>query len=87
MRPRVVVIDGGRVLFDGTRAGSSRERSRPGLAGRRARRRTRACRWRTGDGRYRNIGDRPPAGAELVEPTLEDAYLLLLGDESAVVAA
>lgn len=35
--------------------------------------------WRTGDGTYRNVGD-PPAGAELIPPTLEDAYLLLMGD-------
>jgi ABC-2 type transport system ATP-binding protein len=34
--------------------------------------------WRTGDGTYRNVGD-PPAGAELIPPTLEDAYLLLVG--------
>jgi ABC-2 type transport system ATP-binding protein len=38
-----------------------------------------AVAWRTGDGRYRNIGD-APAGADLVEPTIEDAYLLLVGD-------
>ena len=35
--------------------------------------------WRTGDGTYRNVGD-PPAGAELIPPTLEDAYLLLMGE-------
>jgi ABC-2 type transport system ATP-binding protein len=33
--------------------------------------------WRTGDGRHRHIGDRPPAGAELLTPSIEDAYLLL----------
>jgi ABC-2 type transport system ATP-binding protein len=43
--------------------------------------------WRTGTGRHRNIGEVPPPGAELVPPTVEDAYLLLLGDESAVVPA
>jgi ABC-2 type transport system ATP-binding protein len=32
--------------------------------------------WRAADGSLRNIGD-PPSGAELVEPTLEDAYLLM----------
>jgi ABC-2 type transport system ATP-binding protein len=31
--------------------------------------------WRLTDGRYRCLGD-PPPGAELVEPTLEDGYLL-----------
>jgi ABC-2 type transport system ATP-binding protein len=35
--------------------------------------------WRTGDGTYRNVGD-PPAGADLIPPTLEDAYLLLMGE-------
>jgi ABC-2 type transport system ATP-binding protein len=33
--------------------------------------------WRVGAGQYHHIGD-PPAGAQLVEPTVEDAYLLLL---------
>jgi ABC-2 type transport system ATP-binding protein len=35
--------------------------------------------WRTATGRYRNLGDAAPAGASLVEPSLEDAYLLLRG--------
>ena len=43
--------------------------------------------WRTGTGRHRNIGEVPPPGAELVPPTVEDAYLLLLGDEALAVAA
>jgi ABC-2 type transport system ATP-binding protein len=33
--------------------------------------------WRGGDNRWRHIGDSPPAGAELVAPTVEDGYLLL----------
>src|SRR5215470_13154124 len=33
--------------------------------------------WRGGDGRWRHVGDQPPAGAELVVPTVEDGYLLL----------
>jgi ABC-2 type transport system ATP-binding protein len=41
--------------------------------------------WRTGTGRWRHVGD-PPPGAERVEPTLEDAYLLLAG-ATAVAAA
>ena len=36
--------------------------------------------WRTGEGSYRNVGE-PPDGAELIPPTLEDAYLLLMGAE------
>jgi ABC-2 type transport system ATP-binding protein len=42
--------------------------------------------WRTGTGQHRNIGD-PPAGAELLEPTLEDGYLLLLGGDQVQEAA
>ena len=40
--------------------------------------------WRTGEGRFRHLGT-PPPGADLVEPTLEDGYLLLVGrfDEEA----
>ncbi len=34
--------------------------------------------WRTGTGQHRLLGD-PPAGADLVAPTLEDGYLLLVG--------
>ncbi|WP_277750723.1 hypothetical protein [Nonomuraea polychroma] len=35
--------------------------------------------WRTADGRYRTLGDRPP-GAAPATPTVEDGYLLLLGE-------
>jgi ABC-2 type transport system ATP-binding protein len=37
--------------------------------------------WRTPDGAHRNIGE-PPPGAELVAPTLEDGYLVLVGDRA-----
>jgi ABC-2 type transport system ATP-binding protein len=36
-----------------------------------------AVSWRTGDGLVRHVGD-PPTGADVVPPTLEDGYLLLL---------
>jgi ABC-2 type transport system ATP-binding protein len=39
--------------------------------------------WRTGTGRHRVVGGPPPPGAEAAEPTLEDAYLLMLGDQAA----
>ena len=42
--------------------------------------------WRTGAGQHRNIGN-PPAGADLLEPTLEDGYLLLLGGDKIEEAA
>jgi ABC-2 type transport system ATP-binding protein len=35
--------------------------------------------WYTADGSVRNVGT-PPSGAELVEPTLDDGYLLLTHD-------
>ncbi|MCO8270772.1 ATP-binding cassette domain-containing protein [Actinoplanes sp. TRM 88003] len=34
--------------------------------------------WRTGDGRYRHIGE-PPRGARLAPPTVEDGYMYLTG--------
>ncbi|WP_062645543.1 ABC transporter ATP-binding protein [Streptomyces maremycinicus] len=82
---RVVVLAQGRVRFEGTpaeltaraagRVWSSTERDPNALAG-----------WRTGTGSFRNIGD-PPTGAELLEPTLEDGYLLALDGENTEVAA
>ncbi|MGJ5898673.1 ABC transporter ATP-binding protein [Streptomyces sp. V2] len=82
---RVIVMTHGRVRFEGTpaeltaraagRVWSSVERDPSARAG-----------WRTGTGSFRNIGD-PPKGAELLEPTLEDGYLLTLDGESAEVSA
>ncbi|AXK36075.1 ABC transporter ATP-binding protein [Streptomyces armeniacus] len=81
---RVVVMDKGRVRFDGTpgeltaqargRVWSSAEREPGALAG-----------WRTGTGEFRNLGE-PPGDGELVEPTLEDGYLLALGGLTEVAA-
>jgi ABC-2 type transport system ATP-binding protein len=75
---RIAVIHQGRVRFAGTpteltaqatgRVWTGTQRSAAALAA-----------WRTGDGTYRNVGD-PPAGADLIPPTLEDAYLLLMGE-------
>jgi ABC-2 type transport system ATP-binding protein len=39
--------------------------------------------WRTGAGTYRNIGD-PPSGADLIEPSIEDGYLMLVDAAGAV---
>ena len=76
---RVVVLDGGRVRYNGGvvdlvagAAGRVWLADRPDLEARAS--------WRTGTGRYRNIADRAPTGAALVEPTLEDAYLLMRGE-------
>jgi len=74
---RVVVLDDGAVRFDGSvrdlvqaAAGRVWLSDAPDPAARTS--------WRTGSGRYRNLGS-APAGAEIAEPSLEDAYLLLRG--------
>jgi ABC-2 type transport system ATP-binding protein len=77
MCPRVVVMDEGRALFDGTPAElAGLAEGRVWLAGERAA--NAHLSWRTGDGRHRNIGD-APSGADIVEPSVEDGYLLLVG--------
>ena len=80
MCPRVVVMNDGRTLFDGTpHELTDVARGRVWLAAERA---TDAhLSWRTGDGRHRNIGS-APSGADLVEPTVEDGYLLLVGKKA-----
>jgi ABC-2 type transport system ATP-binding protein len=75
---RVIVLDGGQVLFDGRVVDLAAEAAgRVWMADERDP--TAQHAWRTGTGRVRNVGD-PPPGAELIEPALEDAYLLLVGD-------
>ncbi len=78
---RVIVMRDGQAAFDGTPAQLS------GLAagrvwvadGRDARAQ---LWWRTAEGRHRHVGD-PPTGAQLVDPTIEDGYLLLAGPAAA----
>ncbi|MGC0418742.1 ATP-binding cassette domain-containing protein [Embleya sp. AB8] len=80
---RVIVLAAGRVVFTGTPArlaASAADRvwltpERP--SGGRY--------WRTADGRYRVLGERPPGGVPS-EPSVEDGYLLHL-DEADVAAA
>lgn len=76
--PKVVVLLRGRVRFAGTPAElAATAAGRVWVA---ASRDGRAhLSWRGGDNRWRHIGDSPPAGAELVAPTVEDGYLLLSG--------
>ena len=82
----VAVVNRGRTLFSGTPTGLvSMAEGHVWLDT--ARSPDARVAWRTGTGHHRNIGDVPPAGAELVAPSIEDAYLLLLGDETAAVAA
>ena len=74
---RVVVLAEGHVRFDGSvvdlvrtaegRVWLSDEPAETGVAA-----------WRTGTGRHRVVGGPRPPGAESVEPSLEDAYLLML---------
>jgi ABC-2 type transport system ATP-binding protein len=74
---RVVVLCDGAVAFDGppaALAGLARgsvwvsDVRTPGAT----------VAWRTGDGAHRHVGT-APEGARIVEPTLEDGYLMLLG--------
>jgi ABC-2 type transport system ATP-binding protein len=78
----VIVLDHGQALFEGEpaqlaaiahgRVWISAGRTDGTLAA-----------WRTGAGTYRNIGD-PPPDADLIEPTLEDGYLLLVGAQDTI---
>ena len=73
----VVVLDAGRVLFRG--APSELAASARGRVWRSDAREPGAdLAWVAGDGSTRQIGS-PPSGADLVEPTVEDAYLVLVG--------
>ena len=78
---RVVVLARGRVRFDGSVQDLvATARGRVWLAD--APHPHARASWRTGPGRHRNVGVHPPVGSELTEPTLEDAYLLLLGSSA-----
>ena len=77
---RVVVLHQGLVRFDGPpRALAGLADGRVWAAGQRDPQARLA--WRNGEGTFRHIGD-PPANAALVAPRMEDAYLLLVGDEA-----
>ncbi|MDO3397350.1 ATP-binding cassette domain-containing protein [Nocardioides sp. SOB44] len=83
---RVVVLAGGTVRFDGpvtelvaTAAGRVWLSDEPGSDA--------LVSWRTGTGRHHVVGGTPPPGAVETEPTLEDAYLLMLGAEARTVRA
>jgi ABC-2 type transport system ATP-binding protein len=76
---RVLILDRGRLLFDGTPrelAGRATDRvwisEAPDADALRS--------WVTGDGDIRNIGT-PPSGATVVEPTLDDGYLLVATED------
>lgn len=77
---RVVVLFGGRVLFDGTPQGLAQHAADQVWLTRQAPPGGRFF-WRTADGRYRVLGERPDE-AEYADPEVEDGYLLLLGDRA-----
>jgi ABC-2 type transport system ATP-binding protein len=73
---RVIVLDQGRVRYDGQvtelvrqAAGRVWLADQPDPAA--------TVSWRTGTGRYRNVAAHARDDVEHVEPSLEDAYLLL----------
>jgi ABC-2 type transport system ATP-binding protein len=75
---RLVVLDRGRVRYDGSVTDLvARATGRVWLADRPDP--TATVSWRTGTGRYRNVAAHARDGVEHVEPSLEDAYLLLRG--------
>jgi ABC-2 type transport system ATP-binding protein len=78
---RVVVLAGGTVRFDGavtdlvaTAVGQVWLADEPGDDA--------LVSWRTGTGRHHVVGGTAPVGAVPAEPTLEDAYLLMLGPDA-----
>ncbi len=78
---RVLVMIGGRIRFDGAPAEFAElARGKVWLSTERTPGASLA--WRTGEGRFRNIGQQAPRKARLVEPTMEDAYLLLAGEQA-----
>jgi ABC-2 type transport system ATP-binding protein len=77
---RVIVMLDGQVLFEGTpRELTQVADGRVWLADDRAA--GARLSWRTADGAHRNIGE-APSDADLMAPTLEDGYLLLVGDRA-----
>jgi ABC-2 type transport system ATP-binding protein len=82
---RVVVLAGGKVRFDGavtdlvaTAAGQVWLADEPSPDA--------VVSWRTGTGRHHVVGGPPPPDAVPTDPTLEDAYLLMLGADARAVA-
>jgi ABC-2 type transport system ATP-binding protein len=74
--PKVIVLLQGRVHFVGTPAElAAAAAGRVWAADERDQRAHLS--WRGTDSRWRHVGDAPPAGAELVVPTVEDGYLVL----------
>jgi len=85
LSPRVIVLHDGHALFDGTpRDLAELARGKVWVADEREP--GAYLSWRTGEGKYRNVG-LAPDGAELIDPTIEDGYLLLVGRQPEEMAA
>ena len=83
---RVIVLADGRIRFDGAvddliaaAAGRVWLADEPGADS--------VVSWRTGSGRHHVVGGPAPPGATPTEPTLEDAYLLMLGTDARAARA
>lgn len=74
---RVILLAGGRVRYDGSPA-TMAETARGRVWRSETPDESALLSWRMADGSIRHVGD-PPPGADLAEPTIEDAYLLLAG--------
>jgi ABC-2 type transport system ATP-binding protein len=85
LSPRVIVLHEGRALFDGTPRDLA-ELARGSVWVADEREPGALLSWRTGEGRYRSVGPAPD-GAELIDPTIEDGYLLLVGAQPEEAAA
>ncbi|MEV6982928.1 ATP-binding cassette domain-containing protein [Sphaerisporangium sp. NPDC051017] len=81
---RVITFKQGQVAFDGTPAELAGTAT--GQVWESAERPVSGLFWRTADGRYRTLGERPP-NAQAAKPTIEDGYLLLLGGDARTVTA
>ncbi len=83
---RVIVLVGGRVAHDGDVAGFvATARDRVWLGDRPIA--DAVATWRDPGGGVRSVGGTPPAGAQPAPPTVEDAYLLLVGPRAVQGAA
>jgi ABC-2 type transport system ATP-binding protein len=83
--PRVVVMNHGQSLFSGSPPALA-DVARGSVWLSESRAPEARLSWRTGEGMHRNVGS-APARAHLVEPTVEDGYLMLLGDDAFPEAA
>lgn len=82
---RVLVLVGGRVAYDGTVDSLvASAQDQVWVADRSSD--NAVATWRDPSGRVRSVGGTPPPGAESATPSVEDAYLLLVGPRAGVGA-